>query len=172
MIHTALTFLANEMNEHFKTKFKLNEDIVVLSSLKGADGTSNVPGENKLVLTLINIEEEKTLKNAAVPTRGNTGGMMPPPIALNLHVLISTHFTNSNYPESLKFISEVISFFHHKNVFTPQTSPNLANGMDKLTVELYSHSVEENNSLWQMLGSTYTPSVAYKVRMLSHPEAQ
>lgn len=167
MIHDALTFLANELNEHFKTLFKIDEDMVILSSLKNADGASGLQGENKVVLTLVNIEEEKTLKNATTPARGDTGVMPQPPIALNLHVLISTHFTGNNYPESLKYISEVISFFHHKNVFTPQTSPNLATGIDKLIMELNSKTLDENNAVWQMLGSTYTPSIACKVRFIA-----
>ncbi|MES2620313.1 MAG: DUF4255 domain-containing protein [Bacteroidota bacterium] len=165
MINEALTFLAEELNEHFKTKFKFNEDIVVLSSLKNADGTSGVSGENKVVLTLINIEEDAVSRNAPV-NKVDTRAFIAAPINIGLQILVSTVFSN-NYPESLKYISEVIDFFHNKSVFTNQTSPKLDTGIEKLIVDLSSKTLEESTALWQMLGSTYTPSVVYKVRMLA-----
>lgn len=61
MIYEALTCLFDEMNKYFRNRLKLNEQRVILSSLINQDGTVAIQGENKIVVTLINVEKVSTM---------------------------------------------------------------------------------------------------------------
>jgi len=162
MIDKALSFLCDELNGYFQLVFNVKEEKVILSSLNGEQNA------DKVMITLVNIEEEQTLRNAPhikSPISDRSGESLNPPINLNLYVLCSTSF--NDHGESLKFLSNTLSFFQSKNVFTHQNAPLLDPNIEKLIVEHINMTYEDNAHLWQMLGSKYTPSVMYKVRMLA-----
>lgn len=64
------------------------------------------------------------------------------------------------------YISYIIRFFQHRNVFTPQNSPSLDPGIEKMIADLHSLGFEQLNHLWAILGGKYLPSVMYKFRLL------
>ena len=57
MIYEALSCLTDEINEYFRNKLRINEDKAVLSGIVNQDGTIAIQGENKIVITLVNIEK-------------------------------------------------------------------------------------------------------------------
>ena len=57
-------------------------------------------------------------------------------------------------------------------MFTSENSPGLDPRIEKLIVELYSLSFEQQHHLWGILGAKYLPSVMYRVRMITIQEAQ
>jgi hypothetical protein len=57
MIQEALSCLTDEMNQYFRRQLKINEDKAVLSGIVGADGAVAVREENKIIITLLNIEK-------------------------------------------------------------------------------------------------------------------
>lgn len=165
MIYESLSCLVDEMNEHFRSRLKVNEQKVVLSSLVNQDGTVAIQGENKLVVTLINIEKE--------PVRGFSqkgGGIITnssPPVNVNLNILFSAFFSQGNYPEALRFISFIIGYFVQKPVFTHANTPALDTRIDKLSFEMLDLNTDTLSNLWSSLGAKYMPSVVYKMRMLT-----
>ncbi|MES2373019.1 MAG: DUF4255 domain-containing protein [Bacteroidota bacterium] len=166
MIYEALTCITEEINEYFRSKLKINEEKIVLSSLINQDGTIAIQGENKVIVTLINIEKEpagKTHTGNGSRTFSNTS----PPLSINVYVLFSAYFSSTNYPESLRFLSFVISFLQDKNVFSQSNTPRLDESIEKLTFEMESVGSEKLNNIWSTLGAKYMPSVLYKVRMLT-----
>ncbi len=175
MINEALTFLCHELNTYIKVLFNINEDKVVLSSPLTSQGLNNAKNTDKLIITLVNIEQEATIRNSlpgkihSHPNPGIKSGDIAihnsPALNINLHLLFSTSF--NDYQESLKFISCTLSFFQSKGVFTHQNAPLLNTNIEKLVVELENINYQNSNYLWAMLGSNYTPSVIYKVRMLT-----
>jgi hypothetical protein len=83
--------------------------------------------------------------------------------------IISGH---TSYDTSLQYLSLIIKFFQHKNVFTPQnTLPD--NGLtfdpsvEKVIVDMVSMNAEQVNHLWATLGGKYLPSVLYKMRTIT-----
>ena len=135
-----------------------------------------------LGLSLINIEEERVFKDQQTAFRDESGKVQHynPEIKLNLYVLITARFVNSDgangsnaglqYSEGLRRLSYVISLFQGKNVFIPDNSPTLDTSLKKLVVELYSYSFEQQYNFWTVLGAKYLPSVLYKVRLLTFQE--
>lgn len=164
MIYEALTCLASEMNDYLKLKLSATEDKIVLSGLVNPDGSMAVQGENKVLLTLVNLEKETAVKKPVVVNKAVD-------ININLYVLFSAYFGSTNYPEALRFLSFVVGFLQQKNVFTRTNTPRLDKGIYKLVVEMETLTSERLNNLWGTLGAKYIPSVLYKVRMLTYDES-
>lgn len=61
MIYPAVRFITELLNQFMLNRFQLNDEIVCMSNLSSSEGVGTANIENKVVLTIINIEEE-TLK--------------------------------------------------------------------------------------------------------------
>ena len=163
MSDQALQSVVAELNQHFVTKYGIDEDRVLLSTLVKPDGGMALSDENVVVATLIAIERERfaTPKQNATLSVGEAT-----PIYLNLFVLFSMYFNERLHGESLKFLSGVIAFFQSKNVFTPQNTSGLDSSFEKLIFEIRNQTFHEQSNMWSYLGCKYLPSVLFKVRMV------
>jgi len=160
MIQEALSCLTDEVNAYFKSKLKINEDKVILSGIVNPDGSMAIREENKIIVTLVNIEKEVAGQNNAVPH-------VSLPLNINLYVLFSAYFAATNYHEALRFLSFIMGYLQQKNVFNRSNTPQLDNGIVKLIFELENLTTEKMNNIWATLGAKYMPSVMYKMRMLT-----
>lgn len=182
MIAHALIIVKNELNQHLTGAYGSSSGNAILGNLaeglaSGAD-TSGLQ-RDALVLSLVNIREEKSLKNLPNQTRNDATLKVVyenPPIFINGQILIAT--THSNYTNALVMLSRVMRFFQFRNVFTQDnvnpsslTSGVPTNSLDllesfKLIFDLYSPSMEEVNHLWGTLGGKQYPFVIYTMRLL------
>jgi hypothetical protein len=172
MIHNLLPIVGGELNAYLKSRYDVGEDRLILSNLMNPDGTVAIEDNNKIVCTLLNIQEETTLKSAQ--SSSYAGGMFTSGGAnlnINLTVMYSAFFPGKNYGEALKFLSGVIYFFQSKSVFEPSNTPGLTNNIEKACFDLTTLSFDELNAVYSMLGSKYMPSVIYRVRMLTFSSA-
>lgn len=172
MIEKALVFLKNQLNTYLSLKTG-ETDKISLVNLTDKSGKTLIEG---LGMTLINVEEERVLRNQEVFQQNTKGKFekINPELHLNLYLLFAAHFGDkeSDYRESLKFISYVATFFQSRYVFTPSGFPEMEEGIRKLVAELYNLSFEAQNNLWASLGAKYMPSLVYKVRMISLQEKE
>ena len=194
MLSHALTIVLNELTDHFAVyngaENSENADAeensgepgtqVVLGNLSEGVGSAPSVPRNALVLSVVNIKEEKTLKNLPNSVRNETTLTTVyenPPVFLNFLILITA--THGAYTDALTILSRAIRFFQHTNVFTQDTvktsslkPPDIyLNPLDeldsfKLIFDLYSPSLEEVNHLWGTLGGKQYPFVLYVMRML------
>jgi len=173
MIAESLSILNNELKIYLNSlplvdgapQFEC--DISNFATRDEDDDNSN----DKIIQTLVRIEEETTLKN--LPNDKIVGGRSlksNPIIHLNLFVLFISNY-GQNYEKSLKGLSEVIKFFQGKYHFNAQNSD--LTGIDevqsdfKLWLNLHTPTFEETNHLWSMMGGKLYPSVMYKVKMIA-----
>lgn len=176
MIDKALAFLLDELNRHLEPRGPGGEPPAVLSSLASPEGGALSAIENKLVMTLLSIEKEAAAAALPLPVRdrsapgasGAPGGFMrvAAPLPLNLNVIVAASF-GAQYREALKVLSAAIGFFQARPAFTPQSSPALPGGIDRLSIEMVSCDIATLSNVWSVLGVNYLPSALYKVRMLS-----
>jgi hypothetical protein len=167
MISAAVGSIVDELNEFIKSRFSLDEDRVILSNLVNADGSSAIKEENRIVVSIVNIHEERL---ATPQGHGAISIGSKQPIYLNLFLLFSTHFNEKLNRESLKFISAVIGFFQSKRVFTPSDTPGLDSSIEKLVMEIYNLDFKDQSSIYSTLGAKYTPSIMFKMRMIAIDE--
>ncbi len=171
MIFEALSCVTEEINEYFRSKLKINEEKILLSGIVNQDGTLAVQGENKVLLTLVNVEKDTTGKSNAGSAGARTFAHVSPGMNINLYVLFSAYFGSSNYPEALRFLSFIIAYFQNKNVFNKSNTPKLEGRIEKLIFEMENLGPEKLNNVWTTLGAKYIPSVLYKIRMLTFDDS-
>ena len=171
MIKETLEAIAKELNDTLKRQLTINEDKVIAANIVDQQGNPAVPGENKVILTLINIEKESAASSRQPQPYAHTQSgdfiKTAPPLYLNLYVLFTAYFNNNNYLEAAKFLSYIIEHLQAKNTMDHQNSPHLDEGIERLIFEISTLSYHELSNLWSAIGAKYMPSVIYKVRMLT-----
>ncbi len=186
MIGNAMILLREELSAYMTAQGDPANVIIENIGLFETDKGNDL--DDSIVITLVNIEEESTLKNGSQYSKwpDNIARYENRPIFLNLYVLFTANFTggvppNNGYVQALKRLSLVIEFFQGKNVFTPATStvplpPELSDLSNpeiaalKLNLELYTLTFEQINHLWGSLGGRQIPFVMFKVRLVSIAE--
>jgi len=165
MIQSVLQALTGELNSFLELQTEpVERPLVILSELVGQDGTPAPQAENRLICTLVNIEQERTALNAP---SGNKLFRSNNPVHLNLYVLFSAYFSPRNYPQALATISATIAFFQSKSTFTHLDTPELPFNASKIIVEMVSIDLRELSNLWSILGAKHLPSVLFKIRTVS-----
>lgn len=172
MINETLKFLSEEVNQFLTQKLGASPDqrivlgdIVKVNKIDSA-GTNFL--SNRGILSLINVEEERSVKHQGHPARSDTGVLNQSPLVLNLHIVFALNRTD--YGESLKWLSCIIQYFQDQKVFTPLRNPSLNPRIQSLLVDMHSLSFEQLNQLWSVLGGYYLPSVLYKIRQITVDE--
>ena len=179
MIDKAISLLKNELQSYINIKdASVNvtvDNIGLLETSKGDTLTNNI------VITLVNIEEESTLKNQPAQKRpfSDKATYENPPVFLNLYVLFTCNYAGVDYPLALKRLSYVIQFLQSKNSFSTATSISAGGLIDftdddmvslRFTLELYTLTFEQINHLWGSLGGRQIPFAMYKLRLVAITE--
>jgi hypothetical protein len=128
--------------------------------------------ENHLVLSLVNVEEERALKNGKVSTAGGGTDVnyQNRPIHLNLFLLFTANYRN--YGTGLRRLTQVLTFFQGKQKFTlgnsPMPNPPQGGIVElSLAMDLLSLSFEQVNHLWGFLGTKQIPFAIYRGRLVA-----
>lgn len=136
-------------------------------------GGDNSDLSNKVVLSLVNIAEESSLKNNAnFLQKDQQHFQLAPIVHVNLYLLFTANFENYNI--AVNHLFRVMEFFQGRKVFqfknAPVTtaSPDDINslGDTEVTVELHTLSFEQLNDLWGSLGGKQMPFVLYRARLV------
>ena len=167
MIYAAVSHLANQLNQFLRRSFDLGEDVVVLSNLLEQDGSISANVNNKLVMFLAKVEKDASSPRPGGGGTFDMGTSSYPPLYLNLYVMVAGNFSGSNYPESLKFLSNAVSFFQRQPVFDQQSTPDLDRRISKLVLDIENLNFQDLSSLWGIYSGKYLPSILYKVRMVA-----
>ena len=155
MIYEVLQTLTDNLNIYFRTKLKIQEDKAELSAIVNQDGTIALQSENKILVTLLNIEREP------FSASGQTVGRQR--LSLNILVMFSCHFSNSNYSEAIRFLGLIITYFEEN--YTLEVN-NIYDGKNKIKIEIETFNLEKVHNVWATIGAKYLPSVIYKLRMI------
>ena len=167
MINEALQFTSDMLDQFLKNRFGLDTRIVSLNNLIEANGSIPQGNQNKLVVSLINIEKE-TAKPFHVRHHRNQNGSFTDINSAgkyNLDILISSNF--DDYRETLKFLNAVIVFFQNHSVLDADFSSNIPAGISRLDFEIEKLTYQQMQSLWTAMGAKYQPSVIYKMKLLT-----
>ena len=113
--------------------------------------------ENHVVISLVKIEEERTLRNGKAFAPDPTGQIVyrNRPLHLNLFLLFASNYRN--YGTALRRLTQLLTFFQGKQKFTLANSPGSLPQPPivefSLTMDLLSPTFEEVNHLWGFLGA-------------------
>lgn len=173
MIYEVLQIVADEVN-HYLESLELDRSVQLdnIAVIEQDPSDSTMDMSDKVVLTMINMDEEKTLRN--FPNRKleeNQYNYSNSKVNLNLYILFSAN--RNSYIKSLKDISKIVEFFQGKHLFTQSNSQydRFSSAMSavkdfRFTVELYTPTFEELNYIWGTLGGKQYPSALYKITLV------
>lgn len=168
MVFEVLQILTEEVNNYLGGSPVSLDNIATITSEQGdSSGTST-----DIILTLLNLQEETTLKNKPnYSVEGTRITYKNNVVNLNLYILFSAN--NDKYNEALKNLSKIIEFFQGKKVFAQANSIYNRDdvSMSRITnfrfvVDLFTPTFEELNFVWGTLGGKQIPSVMYKVSLV------
>jgi hypothetical protein len=172
MIHPILKFLAEQLNTYVdqvkKTGDGIESPYVILQNISRLDEDA-LKTTNKILISLLNIAEESSLKNNPDHTmmKNNAVTYSNPPLNLNLFVMVTSFMTN--YENALIYLSYAISFFQGKYSFTLKNSTTEVEGLPDdfhVILDIYTLGFEQLNYVWSTLGGKQHPFICYKVRLL------
>lgn len=171
MIYETLEIIKDQIGQFLDAKLSETNSVVMENVAKLEDITVTMMND-KVVLTLLNLEEEIALKNK--PNVNFVNGeyvYKNKPINLNLYILFSANKTT--YTTAITALSFIIEFFQNKKVFTQTntvlnpTILALSNIKEfKFNIELYTPTFEQQNYIWGTLGGKSVPNVMYKVSIV------
>jgi Pvc16 N-terminal domain len=172
-IHLTLEVVRRRLNEFVRAGEPRGEDWVVLSNLVDPDGKPAEGARNKLVMFLAGIQKETLVSTytAAVPAGDSSFTIVPPPLYVNLYVLLMANFYDANYAEGLGMITQAIRFFQQHPAFTRDSLPDLPDGVDRLTWDMANLDPLNLNYVMSLAGVKYLPAVYYRVRLLTFQSA-
>ena len=171
MIDKSLTFITKLLNRQMKLTYGFDDDRVVPSSLINPDGsvTSNI--ENKVIVSVINLEHETAME----PDCGTTQLMIREPMVKLRRQYISIcicwfqqNYNSGNYLEAHKMLSTVISVLQGKSIFHKARLSRNGPFPGKTALrKCFNLPINELSHIWSAIGAKYVPSIIYKVRMMA-----
>lgn len=163
MIKIALSFLKRYLEQFSSAN--------IVNSYLPSKSSDPANEENKIYITLLNIEEEKstkapyTYKKTQLESNPQKYITTNPEMTLNLYVMVSS---TGNYEEALKNISNVVEIFAEKNAFDKvDFNVDEKKVLDELWLDIQNISLDQSNNLWQALANHILPHIIYKVRTLA-----
>ena len=168
MIYSALRSIKNSLNEFLTNRLDLDEEVVLINRLVNQEGEGGQKNQNKVILTLINLEQEANSQfyNRPMKSGGDTYKLNPP-MYFNLNLLCVSNF--ESYEESLKFLNEILSFFQchlSMDIFSNDRMESIG----KLTLEVDPQTFVDMHNLWNSMGAKYQPSLVFKARHITVQE--
>ena len=174
MIYSVIKCIYDHLNNYINSIYDVNEELITIANLAGNDNNYDIGVQNKIVLSLINIERETSM--------GLSFGMQDvssdyykksnPGFNFNLYVLITALFPEKNYPEALKYLSSVLDFIQNYTVFDRSNTPQMDKRISKISLEPVTVDLQYLSFVWGMMGGKYQPSFLVKARMLTFSQSE
>ncbi len=165
MINKVLTVLKDRLNLPNGLQDQAGEIAVIGNIAKHEDDTANL--DNKVVITLLSVEEESTMKNTPRYLKFNESENImereSQPAYLNLYVMIAAN--KNMYDGALVNISKVIEIFQANNVLKYNAVSDEENDFI-FRIELHSVPFDQLSYIWGLLGGKIMPSVLYKISVV------
>ncbi|WP_422360457.1 Pvc16 family protein [Reichenbachiella sp.] len=166
MIEQSLLFTRNFLDQFLRNRFDLSDSIVQINNLTDPHGNVPEANQNKIIISLINIEQETNQPYYFKKQKLSNGQYadLTPSDRFNIYLLVSSQF--DDYQETLKFLNASILFFQINQIIDSSSGTNLPEGIHKLDFDLEQLDYSQTHNLWSAMGAKYTPSVVYKMRLI------
>jgi Pvc16 N-terminal domain len=145
------------------------------------DGDDFLLNKSALLLSIVNIEEDKTLRNKSlykdyVPNSTTVEKFKKPAQHLTFSLLFTSYNKDqAKYSEGLEKLEYVMKYLQNNNVYyydnlnlfeETEISENAAKLLNKIILDMITLKSEQLNQMWSYLGSRYMPSVLYTMRLI------
>lgn len=160
MIKKAIEYIADELMH----AIGLDEGEVSIDSISNLKENSS----RGIIISLLNIEEEVSLKNAVNHFVENKKAFyQKPPFSLNLDVVIVFDF--EEYGTGIEHLSSVANYFYKKKSFSKERQLDInpfPEALNKLHLDFKNLSIEQLSQIWSICGGVHYPALFYKLRLI------
>lgn len=169
MIYKAIQLIKNQLNQFIPS---INgQEQVEIGNIAFNEAQDQDRIKDKIVISLVNLEEESTLKNSrSFQIDNNEVIYRDHPVHMNLYILLSANYGIDKYEIALQNLSKVIEFFQSHRLINllnaPQQEADDSVKELQLIMELFALTFEQVNYLWGSLGGKQVPFVLYKARLV------
>jgi hypothetical protein len=168
MLNHVLSYVKNRIESSLQAGSIRDEDWVVLSNFVGSDG---LPADNiadKIAMSVASIQHDASVGTYKAPRQGAGEGfaIASAPLFLDVYVMFVSCFTGGNYAAGLGMLSRVIAFLQENPVFEGIDTPDVADQMDRLTVDYVGLDFAQSSHLATSMGLRGQPFVVYRLRRL------
>ena len=169
MFNPFITFLKNDLNAFISNKLGVPGSFVLFTNLNNI--TENTQGaDNKIIISIANIEEERMLKSPDNFTKTPTEiSYKQPPVWLNIICLFTYYTKSADDYEGIDLLANVIQYFQSKprlDAISAVIPANFPAIYEQIRAEFVTLNFEQTNYLWGLFGGKYHPSVIYKFRTI------
>jgi len=169
-LQIAVKYIVQELRKQDGLHDAAQPPLVSMKSFVNAKGENNL-NDGEVGVMLVSVEEEKNMKPQIQKEKRTDSSVSfaNPEIYLNLYILIAVKPADNgddSYGIALKRLSLVLEYFQANSFFENVTLPASSETIEKMMVDLFSLSFEQQNQLWASLGAKYLPSVVYKIRLV------
>lgn len=167
MIEEALSFTQQALNQYLMMTFGNRDRNVVINHVVNDDNSIPLTNQNKIVLSLINVENETTkpFYNRYHQQSDGSISNINPTEKFNLDLLITAIY--QDYSEALKFLSSTIKFFQIHSSVSIRSFSFFPDQLEKLEYELVKMNFDKMFNLWSSMGAKYKPSMVYKIKLIN-----
>jgi len=177
-----LKIILEKLVDRILTDEGLEIDITNIATLN--DGDQFLASASPIVASIVNIEEDKTLRNQSVylnKTNDFVERYEHPTKQLIISLLFTSYSNQTDkYLDGLDKLNNAIVFFQKNTSLFFRSIPSelirykVFNGKtdaekehySKITFETVSLSIDQLNQMWSYLGSRYMPSILVKMRLI------
>jgi hypothetical protein len=174
-----INIIIEQLNHYIKSVEGTSRDTSVDPVVLGNMAMSKIAGgndnnlEDRVVVSLVNVAEESTLKNTpGIRKIAPQSIELYPPIYVNLYLLFAANL--SNYSSAIEYLLRVMEFFQSKKIFKFKNAPIASadpslverEGEIEICIDLHTLSFEQLNDLWGSLGGKQVPFVMYQARLI------
>lgn len=174
MISKTIKQIVDQLNNYLNTVPNLGTDIAVMGHLNSDSFSSD--SDSKIVVNLINIEEDKVYKNHITPLPPNSGNTGVHPqggfysMRINLYLLFAFNpgASSGQYEYAITCLTHVLRYFQGTQL--QKISIPIINTTDTLDFDLemcyHNISLEDSNNMWSNLGGEQKPYAMYQAKLL------
>jgi hypothetical protein len=167
MINEVLVVLRDRLEDVLQASQSQSDRWVVLAGVGTRTGADPAATNNKLILSLVNLQSDATTNTFVPPAMVDDQYFgSPPPLNIEALILISANFDEHNYEAGLARLSAVIAFLQSSPVLTRESAPQLPRGIDRLMIDFVSLDLAQVSSLMLATGAKYAPFALYRLRRL------
>jgi hypothetical protein len=167
MLQQLFSFLKEDLNTFISDKIGASSQFVLFANLNNILEKADV-NTDKVIISIVNIEEEKMLKAPDNYMRINNDILYrKPPVWLNIICLFTLYTKSTEDLPGIDMLENVVQYFQSRprldksNAVVPANFPA---GLEELRAEFVSLNYEQTNYLWGLFGGRYHPSVIYKFK--------
>jgi hypothetical protein len=164
MILKSMQFVVQVLNDYLKNTFKISEDAVVLNKIVELDGSVSPYIQNKIVFTLVHLEED-VFRNQELSKSTENHLKYDKKKYYFVYVALTSNL--NDYAQSLKFLDVSLAFLNENPTFNSITNATFPEQLELINCILHSVSFDQNLKLINVLQLKNTPFVILKLTIIS-----